>query len=228
MDRLDVLAIAAAAWFLLHVAVAGSRLRWWLVGAIGERGYRGLFSLLSAVSLGALVWAYRRAPCAPLWIPPRALLYLPIVVMPGALVLFAGAFLVKNPTSVGLESALGRDEPARGVLRVTRHPFLWSVAAWAAVHLVVNGNVASLLFFGSMLLTALAGTRDIDAKRRRTHPELWARYEAVTSNLPFIAIVRGKNRLVFGELVPALAAAAVLTAVMLALHRQLFHVAPIP
>jgi uncharacterized membrane protein len=41
------------------------------------------------------------------------------------------------------------DAPARGIQRVTRHPFLWGVAVWAFVHLIANGDVASLMLFGS-------------------------------------------------------------------------------
>jgi uncharacterized membrane protein len=226
MDPLTRLALAAAAWFAIHPGIAGSSVRVWFAARFGENAFRLAFSVLSLVTLVALIFAYRRAPCAPLWITPRPLLYLPIVVMPFAFVLLAGAFTVPNPASVGGETALSAEEPARGALRITRHPFLWATAAWSFVHLVVNGSVASALFFGSMLLTALVGTRDIDRKRERTNPEAWARYARVTSNLPFAAIVSGRNRLVLRELGSALAAGAVLTAVVLALHAQLFHVRP--
>lgn len=228
MDRLTTLALAAGAWFALHAVVAGSIVRSLLVARLGEAAFRGLFALLSVLSLGTLIWAYGRAPCAPFWIPPRQLLYLPIVIMPFSLVLLTGAFVVRNPTAVGAEKALSNDEPARGALRVTRHPFLWAVASWAGVHALVNGNIASLLFFGSMLLTALVGTRDIDRKRRRTHPELWARYEAATSNIPFVAIFTGKNRLELRELALPIGLSAVLTGLLLQYHRELFHVAPLP
>lgn len=228
MDPLSSLALAAAVWFLIHPAIAGSRLRWVFVERFGERAFLGGFTLLSALSLALLIRAYVRAPCSPLWIPPRELLYLPIAIMPIAFTLLIGAFTVKNPTSVGAESVLDTPEPARGVLRITRHPFLWSVIGWSSVHLIVNGNVASLLFFGSMLLTALSGTRDIDRKRRRTNAIGYARFEVVTSNVPFAAILGSRNRLVLRELVLPLVGGAVLTALLLAFHRDLFHVRPLP
>lgn len=228
MDPLTRLALAALLWFGIHPVISGSAVRRRLVGSMGEGVFRGFFAALSAASLLALVWAYRRAPCAPLWIPPRSLLYLPILVMPFALVLLAGAFAVRNPTSVGLESALAAEEPARGVLRITRHPFLWAVALWSFVHLVVNGNVASLLFFGSLLLTALLGTKDIDRKREYSEPALWRKYLAVTSNLPFGAVLSGRNRIVVRELVPALLIGAILTGALVVFHRDLFHVQPFP
>src|SRR5262249_31595264 len=63
------------------------------------------------------------------------------------------------------------------------------------VHLIVNGDLASLILFGSLLVLALGGTAAIDAKRRRSFGEQWMQFAAVTSNVPFAAIVAGKNRL---------------------------------
>jgi uncharacterized membrane protein len=55
------LILAALAWVLLHVVVAGP-LRPGLVRRLGLPAYRGLFSVLSAMSLAALIWTYGRAP----------------------------------------------------------------------------------------------------------------------------------------------------------------------
>lgn len=228
MDQLTTLGLAALAWVALHRGIAGSRLRFWLVDRLGEGAYRALFSTLSVLALGVLIWAYRRAPCAPLWITPRPLLYLPILVMPAALTLLAGAFVVKNPTAVGGESALGGVDPVRGVLRITRHPFLAAVTLWSGVHWIVNGNQASLLFFGAMFLSALWGMRDIDRKRRRTHGEAWASYAKQTSVLPFAAIIGSRNRLVLRELGVPLLLGAAASGLFVALHQSLFHVRALP
>lgn len=222
------LAIAAAVWILIHPAIAGSSLRGKLASKLGEGPFRGLFALLSLTSLVCLVLAYRAAPCEPLWSTPRALLRLPATVMPLAFTLFAGAFSVPNPTALGAERVLARESVARGVLRVTRHPFLWSVVLWSGAHLIVNGNLASLLFFGSLCVTALVGTRDIDRKRERSDPENFARYRAITSNFPFAAIVSGRNQLVLGELLLPAGIGVTLTALLLTFHQKLFHVAPLP
>jgi uncharacterized membrane protein len=85
---------------------------------------------------------------------------------------------------------------ARGIVRITRHPFLWGVALWALVHVVVNGDLASLVFFGSLLLLALGGTVAIDAKRRRRFGKGWEPFAQTTSSVPFAAILRGKNSIV--------------------------------
>jgi len=220
------LALASFAWFAIHAFVAGSELRWWLVQRIGERGFRGLFSLMSLGSLGFLIDAYRKASFYPLWFTPKPLHWLPLLIMPFALVLLVGAFSVPNATSVGAEKVLERTDAARGVLRVTRHPFLWAVALWSGVHLLVTGHVAAILFFGTLLVTALRGTSNIDDKRRRTNPSEFARYAEITSNLPFLAIVLGKNRLAWAELLVPVLISGLLLAVLLHLHQRAFGFSP--
>jgi uncharacterized membrane protein len=82
-----------------------------------------------------------------------------------------------------------------GITRITRHPFLWGVALWAFVHLVINGDVAAALVFGSLLLLAVGGTWSIDAKRRHVYGEGWEHFSRETSNVPFAAILQRRNYL---------------------------------
>ncbi len=150
------------------------------------------------------------------------LYYLPVVVLPGALVLLVGAFTLPSPTAVGGEKLLLAASQSRGVLRVTRHPFLWAAVLWSVAHLLVNPDLGSLVFFGSLGLTALRGSYDIDRKRRRTHPSEFAAFEAETSNLPFAAVLGGRNRLVLGELWLPLLLGLALAVGAVALHPYVF------
>ncbi len=189
--------IAASAFFLfIHFAVSGTKLRDRLIARVGEGPYRGAFAL---VSLGGLVWmiyAFRRAPYLPLWgllLPFRPAAYVLVFI---AFLFVVIGLATPSPTRVGMESKLAQGEgSARGMVRITRHPFLWGVALWALVHLIVNGDIASLVLFGALLVLAVGGTFSIDAKRRRTFGEQWAPFAAVTSDIPFAAIVAGRNRL---------------------------------
>jgi uncharacterized membrane protein len=220
------LALAAFIWFGIHAFVAGSELRWVISKRLGEAGFRGFFALLSVASLWFLIQSYRRAAFYPLWFAPRVIHWLPLLVMPLALLLIVGAFSVPNPTAAGAEKVLERTDAARGVLRITRHPFLWGVALWSGAHLLVTGHVAAILFFGSLFATALRGTGSIDDKRRHTNKAEFARYSEVTSNFPFAAIVLRKNRIAWSELwVPALIA-VLLMVVILRLHLRAFGFSP--
>jgi uncharacterized membrane protein len=204
-------------------------LRGTIVGRIGERAYLGLFSLLS---IGGLIWlvrAYAHAERISLWSPPPALRW-----AAPALVLVAFLFVViglttPSPTATGGESRLDQAAPAQGILRVTRHPFLWGVALWATTHLALNGDSASLLLFGSLLLLALLGPLLIDAKRRRAYGPKWERFATVTSNVPFAAIAAGRNTLPRNEIGAWRLVVAVGAWVgMLAVHAWLFGVSALP
>jgi uncharacterized membrane protein len=181
--------IAASAYFLLiHFGVSGTKLRDRLVARLGEGPYRGAFALASLLGLVWMGYAYQHAPSIPLW-------GLLLGFRPAAYVLVLIAFIfvvigiaTPSPTRVGMESKLAQGaDIAQGMVRITRHPFLWGVALWALVHLIVNGDLASLILFGSLLVLALGGTAAIDAKRRRSFREQWMQFAAVTSNVPFAA-----------------------------------------
>ncbi len=218
------LGLAAVLWVGVHVGIAGTGLRGVLAARLGEGGFRIAFSLLSVVSITLLVMAWQAAETTPLWFAPAWLRWLLAALMLPAFVLFV-ASLRRNPTAVGGEALIGAE--ASGIQRVTRHPMLWSFAIWAAVHLLGNGDTASVVFFGAFLVTALAGMPSIDAKLARRRPEAWARLSATTSILPFGAIAAGRNRLALAEIgwVPPVAG-LVAWAALLHLHAALFGVPP--
>lgn len=220
------LALAAFLWFGLHAFVAGSELRWAIVQRTGETAFKLIFSALSLASLVFLISEYKKASFYPLWFAPHIIHWLPLLVMPFALVLLVGAFSVPNATSVDGQSVLQRTDAARGVLRITRHPFLWAVVLWSTAHLLVTGHVASILFFGSLGATALRGMSSIDEKRRRTNKAEFARYTEITSTVPFAAIIAGRNRLAWRELWAPMVIAALLLAVLLHLHLRMFGFSP--
>ena len=227
-----LIGLVAAGLFLLatHFGIAGARLRGALVGRLGVNAYRGLYSL---VALAAFVWlasAYAGAPTVPLWPSAPWQAWVPLVVMPLALLLLVAAFSTPNPTAVGQEGLLaGGEPPVRGILRVTRNPFLWGVGLWAVAHVVPNGDLGSLVFFGTLAVLALAGSVRIDAKLARRLGLSWQRYAARTSNLPFAAIAAGKQTLVWSEIGWWRFVLAVLVyGALLHAHVWVFGVSPLP
>jgi uncharacterized membrane protein len=189
--------IAASVFFLLiHFGVSGTRLRDVLVARIGTGPYRGAFALASIVGLVWMSSAYGRAPAVDLWGQLIGLRPLAFVLVFIAFLFVGIGLATPSPTRVGMESTLTQGtDSVRGVVRITRHPFLWGVGLWAFVHLIVNGDLASLILFGSLLLLALGGTAFIDAKRRRNFGDQWSRFAQATSNVPFAAIATGRNQL---------------------------------
>jgi uncharacterized membrane protein len=224
---------ALAGFVLIHIGVSATGLRAALVGRIGEGPYRAVFSLVSLALLVALISGFnemRADPFDPLneavWLPPTWLRWPAYALALFGVALAVAGVLTPGPTLAGYEKrALAQDEPARGVLRITRHPFLWGVAFWAAAHLLVNGERFAAMLFGALGLMVVFGARSIDRKGRARDAVAWARFEDATSNAPFAAIAQGRNRLALSEIGwRGLAGLAIAIVIALA-HQQLFGVA---
>lgn len=222
---MEMLALAALVFLATHY-VASTPLRGALVRAIGEGPYRGLYVVAAFATIGWMAWAFRRAPFVPLWDGGEFKAWA-IALMPLVFILLVCGVTMRNPTAVGQEGALRSTDDPRGILRITRHPVLWAIGLWALVHLAARGDAASAIFFGAFAVLALTGTMLIDARKRRALGVEWTRFADVTSNVPFGAIVGGRNRLRAAEIgwgrpVAGLA----LFAVVLLLHPWLFGARP--
>jgi len=112
------------------------------IGRLGEGGYKGLYSLLAAVGLALIVIGfgrYRSGGYIQIWDPPRSFLH------PFSLFLLWFAF-------VSLTAAYA---PAGRIKSLLRHPMLVAIKAWALSHLLVNGDLGSMLLFGGLLAWAV-------------------------------------------------------------------------
>jgi uncharacterized membrane protein len=187
------MSLAAVFWLVLHLVVAGP-LRCPLADRLGGRRFFGIFSLLSIAGLVWFVVAYRMAPFVLLWPTIPALGWLAFVlVFLGFLLIVVGSGPM-NPTDARAPRMIDSKLPVYGITRVTRHPRLCGMSLWAIAHLLVNGQLAALVMFGSLLVSALNGMVSIDRKRRRALGPLWDEFEAQTSRLPFGAILTGRTR----------------------------------
>lgn len=198
MDPMQTLALATAAFLLSHY-VASTPLRSGLVKVLGENAYLGLYVLVSLAAIVWMIWAYVRAPYARLWwgeeFRPWAILLMPV-----SLVLVVCGVSTRNPSAVRQEGLLRSMGEPVGILRVTRHPLMWGIALWAVLHLTARGDVASIIFFGGFLLLALSGPVLIDARKNRSIGVEWERFASVSSNIPFGAILGGRNQFRFEEI----------------------------
>lgn len=122
------------------VRVVAGGWRGHMVEMLGERGYKGLYSLVSAVGLGLVVWGFGLARQQPvvLWQPPTGLRHLAALLMLGAFVLLLAAYVPRNH----LKARIG-------------HPMLAGVKLWALAHLLANGTLADVALFGSFLIWAV-------------------------------------------------------------------------
>jgi uncharacterized membrane protein len=222
------LALAAAFFVAIHLGLSGTRLRDAAVARLGLSAYMVAFSVASVAAMVWLIYAYNMAPYVMTWGQWQAWKPFAVVLMLPAFVLVVAGLTTPNPTAVAQEQAVSR--APSGIVRISRHPFLMGVALWAAIHLIGNGDVASLLFFASLAIVAMAGTVSIDAKRRRAlGSAAWDRFASRTSILPFAAILAGRNRVSAAEIGWWRPAAGVLAyALLLGAHAHVFGVSPFP
>jgi uncharacterized membrane protein len=173
------------------------------------------------------VAAYNRAPYLATWGMLEWWKAIAIILMLPAALLVVVGLMTPNPTSIAQEGRVG--QPPQGIVRITRHPFLTGVGLWALVHLIGNGDVASLVFFATCAIVALAGTISIDGKRRRLLGAVWEPFAAQTSIIPFAAIAAGRNRFVPREIGLWRWAVAFLAYVlMLGGHAPVIGISPFP
>ncbi len=106
-----------------------------LKARLGHGPYMGLYSLVSVVGLGLMVWGFGAARPAPvLYTPPAGLAHLNLALMLPAMILLAAAYL-----------------PTGRIKKAAKHPMLAAVKLWAFGHLLANGELNSVLLFGSFL-----------------------------------------------------------------------------
>lgn len=126
-----LLSIGVAVFLGVHLVPSLPALRDRLVNRVGFNRYRGLFSLVSFAGIVLIIVGMGAAPTVPVWDPPSWGFNASVLGMPVAFILLAAAYIPSN------------------LKRAVRHPMLWGVAVWAGLHLLSNGDLASLILFGS-------------------------------------------------------------------------------
>ena len=124
----------------------------WRSQVISRRGpgaWKGLYTVVSLVGFGLIIWGYGQARLAPhvLWTAPLWTRHLAALLMLVAMVLLAAAYV-----------------PGNGIQARVHHPMVLAVKVWALAHLLANNTLADLLLFGSFLLWAVL---DFRAARQR-------------------------------------------------------------
>ncbi|MEX3932242.1 NnrU family protein [Paraburkholderia phymatum] len=123
------------------------------IAQMGEKPWKGAYSVVSIIGLVLIVWGYglaRREPIM-LWSPPAWAPHLAGILTLVAFILFPAAYV-----------------PGNHFKALVKHPMTISVALWAFAHLLANGTLNAVILFGAFLVWALA---DVAAARRRDRVE---------------------------------------------------------
>ena len=142
------------------------------IAGVGERSWKGLYTLGSLVGFALIVWGYSLARQQPvsLWLSPLWTRHVAALLVLVAFILFAATYVPANH----FKAAIG-------------HPMYAGTKVWAVGHLLSNGTLADLLLFGSFLVWAVAGFRNARARDRRNATS----YPPGTPRGTLIAVVAG-------------------------------------
>jgi uncharacterized membrane protein len=141
-------------FFGAHVTPMFPEFRGSLQSRFGEMPFKGIYSLVSLAGFALILLGMSRAEFRPVFSPPAFSAMVAGLAMPVAFCLLVAAFAPNN------------------FRRVIRHPMLSGVLVWALAHLLANGDLASILLFGSFGLYAVI---DIISVNRRSHAATPAR-----------------------------------------------------
>lgn len=230
VGSVEHLALAMGLFVGLHILVATKPIRSRLVRRFGEKGYQALYSLKSVALLAWVIFAYGHAYDSVvgenLWELPN-INHLSMLLMAIAFPMMVAGLLTKNPTAAGQTRALSDPHVIRGIITITRHPFLCSVAIWAIAHLLANGDPRSVVFFGGWLVLAIAGMIHIDAKVMARDPVNFQNFKEKTSRIPFWAAARGTVTIDWSGIINLkFVIGLIIYGIFVLLHERIFGVAP--
>lgn len=179
-------------FFAIHLVPTQPDLRRGLVERFGEGNYKGIFAVLTLVGLALIVMGYGKLQVMPgknpyLWYPPLWLRHVSLALMLPAMILLVAAYV-----------------PSR-IRDAVKHPMLAAVKLWALAHLLANGDLASVVLFGSFLAWAVFDR--ISVKRRAALGPLGSRTGGPIFNdvlvvgagiALYMLLLHGGHKLAFG------------------------------
>jgi uncharacterized membrane protein len=145
-----VMIVGLALFLGVHALTMQRAVRAQVIATSGEGGYKIGYSLVSVAGLALIIWGfahYRASGWIDVWFPPVAFKHIAAALMLPAVILVVASYI-------------------RGRIYTTlKHPMLAGVKLWAVAHLLANGDLGSMILFGSFLGWAVLDR--ISLKRRR-------------------------------------------------------------
>lgn len=216
-------ALAFAVFFLSHSLPVRPPIKPMLVRMLGPRGFTLAYSILSIGVLTWLIVAAGRAPFVPLWYWAPWQSHTALTLMLAACLLLAVSIGRPNPFSFGGAQNHRFDPDRPGIVRLTRHPMLITLALWSGAHLLANGDLAHAILFATFGGFAILGGRIIDRRRKRELGEAWGAMRRLVRGAPLSAALRPAGPTT-GRLIVGLA----LYLGLIVLHPILIGVNPLP
>lgn len=166
-----LLVLGLILFVLIHLVPTSPQMRSQWINKLGDGPYRGVFSLISIVSLVLIVMGLRQAEFVPWYEPPAWGRHATMALMPLAIYLFLSTPLAPAPSSAKT---------------LTAHPMSWGVVVWSTAHLLANGDRAHVILFVTFLVYSFISMRSGTARGQM--PALENRPK-LSHELLFIAVI---------------------------------------
>lgn len=221
------LALALTSFLILHLIPVLPGMRDRMVGRIGHSNYIIIHSIISTATLVWVIYAALNAPSVQLWPVAGWQAWTTLILSPLALFLIAAGLFSPNPLSLSVRR--GGKAGQSGIARITRHPVFWGALIWAVSHIPPNGDLRSVILFGSLAILAALGFWLGDRRARRRLGSRWGEMADTTSIVPFAAVIAGRTSIrIDAPIIVGLVVAAGLTGWLLhGGHVVLFGVDPL-
>ena len=135
-----IMIVGLALFVGAHALTTQRELRARVIASTGEGGYKIGYSLVSFAGLALIIWGfakYRATGWIDVWTPPVAFKHITVALMLPAVIMVVASYI-------------------RGRIYTTlKHPMLTGIKLWAAAHLLANGDLGSIILFGSFLAWAV-------------------------------------------------------------------------
>ncbi len=186
MESYASLIIASAVFVGSHFLMSHT-LRSRLVARLGEGGFLGLYSLISLMTFGWMIWSFSNAPAGEYyWLPGDIIWAVSSALTALAAIFYCGS-MIRNPAlpnaNPDASKALAAQTPS-GMFLVTRHPMMWGFALWGFAHILVAPRTDNFIFVGSIIFLALVGAWAQEARKRVTLGDGWRSWQKRTSYWP--------------------------------------------
>ena len=194
----NIFIILCILFVAFHIILSIHSIRSSMIEKLGEKAFSGIFSLLALATFGGAIFLYVkfnvRGP--ELWEMNHITAAIVYALMLGSFMFLFLSF--DNPSPIGMVP--GEVPEPKGILRITGHPQNMGLGLLGLAHIIAAGTLGGIFLYGSLAALGFLGAFHQNYNKSLDTDPSVQDFLNKTSVIPFWAILRGKNKLVFSEL----------------------------
>ena len=231
MDPGTAIALWATLFVGSHLVISSPSVRAAIIHRIGMQPFRGLYSIVAFGTLIPLVMTFMRHKHAGamLWYLRdfRAARSLTWLLMFAALIMLAASLISPSPGAIGARQG-GGPGGVHGMLKLTRHPGHVAFSLFGFAHMLMNGWVGDVIFFGTFPALGILGGLHQDRRKLREMGESYRCFVEQTSFFPGAALASGRQHWSLADMPwVAIGIGSAIAVILVMFHPYLFGGSPL-